>query len=113
MRCSSSRLDRVAGAGVGTQPWLIARVAFEDRPPAIVPAVAETLAAMLVPLTIFVAKDKNGVRIDRSQHYLVDEAQGAFDNRIDLHQQPAVIDDLASAYAKLQAQAHAAGLQRQ
>jgi transglutaminase-like putative cysteine protease len=126
---------------VGTRPWLAARVAFEDRPPAIVPAVAETLAEMLVPLTIFVAKDKNGVRVDRSQHYLVDEldrlyggrahtlpswpvwtaavtrfapiAQGAFDNRIDLHQQPRLIDDLASAYGKLQAEAHAAGLRRQ
>jgi hypothetical protein len=125
---------------VGTQPWLMARVAFADRPPAMVPATAQTLADMLVPLTIFVAKDKNGVRVDRSQHYLIDEldrlyggrahtlpswqawvaavqrfapiAQGAFDNRIDLHQQPALIDDLASAYQKLQTEAHAAGLSR-
>jgi hypothetical protein len=37
-------------------------------------------------------------------------AQGAFDNRIDLHQQPNLIDDLASAYERLQKEAHAAGL---
>jgi hypothetical protein len=123
---------------VGTQPWLLARVAFEERPPAPVPAAAKDLAEMIVPLTIFVKKDENGVRIDRSQHYLVDEldrayggkahelpswsawvaavqrfapiAQGAFDDRIDLHQQPALIDDLASAYAALRKEAHAAGL---
>ena len=93
---------------------------------------------MLVPLTIFTQRDTAGVRIGRSQHYLVDEldrlyggkahalpgwpawvaavqrfapiAQGAFDNRIDLHQQPALVDDLASAYETLQKEAHAAGL---
>jgi Transglutaminase-like superfamily len=123
---------------VGTQPWLLARVAFEDRPPAPVPAAADDLAEMIVPLTIFVAKDKAGVRIDRSQHYLIDEldrlyggkahtlsswsawvaavqrfapiARGAFDNRVDLHQQPALIDDFASAYDALKKEAHAAGL---
>ncbi|HEY7640530.1 MAG TPA: transglutaminase family protein [Steroidobacteraceae bacterium] len=123
---------------VGTQPWLLARVAFENRPAAPVPAAAADLADMLVPLTIFVVKDKNGVRVDRSQHYLVDEldrlyggrahtlpswstwvaavqrfapiAQGAFDNRIDLHQQPALIDELASAYQGLQKEARTTGL---
>jgi hypothetical protein len=123
---------------VGTQPWLLARVAFEERPPAPVPAAADDLTDMIVPLTIFVAKGKNGVRIDRSQHYLVDEldrlyrgkahalpgwpawvaavqkfapiAQGAFDNRIDLHQQPGLIDDLARAYEALRKEAQAAGL---
>jgi Transglutaminase-like superfamily len=123
---------------VGTQPWLLARVAFEERPPAPVPAAAESLAEMIVPLTIFVTKNKAGVRVDRSQHYLIDEldrlyggkahalpswptwvtavqrfapiAQGAFDNRIDLHQQPGLIDDLATAYAALRKEAHAAGL---
>jgi hypothetical protein len=123
---------------VGTRPWLLARVAFEERPPAPVPAAAATLADMIVPLTIFVAKDKSGVRVDRSQHYLIDEldrlyggkahtlpswpawkaavqrfapiAQGAFDNRIDLHQQSALIDELATAYEALTKEAHAAGL---
>lgn len=123
---------------VGTQPWLLARVAFEERPPALVPAAAASLADMIVPLTIFVTKDKAGVRVDRSQHYLIDEldrlyggkahtlpswtawkaavqrfapiAQGAFDNRIDLHQQSALIDELATAYAALTKEAHAAGL---
>jgi hypothetical protein len=123
---------------VGTQPWLLARVAFEERPPAPVPAAAESLAEMIVPLTIFVTKNKAGVRVDRSQHYLIYEldrlyggkahalpswpswvaavqrfapiAQGAFDNRIDLHQQPGLIDDLATAYEALRMEAHAAGL---
>lgn len=123
---------------VGTQPWLLARVAFEERPPAPVPASAATLADMLVPLTIFTQRDEAGVRIGRSQHYLVDEldrlyggrartlpswpawvaavqrfepiAQSAFDGRIDLHQQPAVIDELASTYDALKKEAHAAGL---
>ena len=29
---------------------------------------------MIVPLTIFVTKNKAGVRVDRSQHYLIDES---------------------------------------
>jgi hypothetical protein len=123
---------------VGTQPWLLARVAFEERPPAPVPAAAESLAEMIVPLTIFVTKNKAGVRVDRSQHYLVEEldrlyggkahtlpswstwvaavqrfapiAQRAFDDRIDLHQQPELIDDLATAYEALRKEAHTAGL---
>jgi len=97
-----------------------------------------TWAAMIVPLTIFTVRDKAGVRIDRSRHYLVDEldrlygarahtlpswstwvaaierfaplAQDAFDGRVDLHQQSRVIDELASTYERLQKEAHAAGL---
>jgi hypothetical protein len=123
---------------VGTQPWLAARVVFEARPPAPVPAAAASLADMIVPLTIFTVRDAAGVRIDRSQHYLVDEldrlyggqahalpswptwvaavqrfaplAQGAFDGRVDLHQHSDIIDELASTYAGLQKEAHAAGL---
>jgi hypothetical protein len=123
---------------VGTQAWLLARVAFEDRPPPLVAASAASLADMIVPLTIFTAKSATAARIDRSEHYLVDEldrlyggrahtlpgwpawraavrrfgplAQGAFDGRINLHEQSAVIDELANTYAQLQKQAHAAGL---
>ena len=123
---------------VGTHSWLLARVAFEARPPSPVPASAASLADMIVPLTIFTAKNGSAPRVDRSEHYLVDEldrlyggrahalaswpawaaairrfapiAQGAFDGRVDLHQQSAVIDELASTYARLQKEAHAAGL---
>ena len=123
---------------VGTQPWLAARVAFDARPPAPVPAAAESLAEMIVPLTIFTVQDASGKRVDRSQHYLVDEldrlyggrahalaswpawvaavqrfaplAQAAFDSRVDLHRQPAVIDELASTYEGLQKEARAAAL---
>ena len=125
---------------VGTRPWLLARVAFGTRPPAPVPAAAESLAEMIVPLTIFTAKNGTTPRLDRSEHYLVDEldhlyagrahslpswpawvtavrrfaplARGAFEGRVDLHQQSAVIDELANVYARLQKEAHAAGLAR-
>jgi hypothetical protein len=39
-------------------------------------------------------------------------ARGAFEGRVDLHQQSAVIDELASVYERLQKEAHAAGLAR-
>jgi hypothetical protein len=92
----------------------------------------------MVPLTIFTAKSGTASRIDRSEHYLVDEldrlyggrahtlaswpawaaavrrfapiAQGAFDGRIDLHEQAGLIDELASTYTRLQEEAHAAGI---
>lgn len=123
---------------VGTRPWLLARVAFGKRPPAPVPAAATSLAEMIVPLTIFAAENATTPRIDRSEHYLVDEldhlyagrahalaswpawvaavrrfaplARGAFEGRVDLHQQSAVIDELANVYERLQKEAHAAGL---
>jgi len=125
---------------VGTHSWLLARVAFEARPPAPVPASAASLAEMLVPLTIFTARNGTAPRIDRSEHYLVDEldrlyggrahalpswsgwtaalrrfapiAQAAFDGQVDLHQQSGLIDELADAYARLQKEAHAAGLEK-
>lgn len=123
---------------VGTHPWLLSRVAFEARPPAPVPAAAASLAEMIVPMAIFTAQKGTAPRIDRSEHYLVDEldrlygsrahtlaswpawvaairrfvplARGAFEGRIDLHEQSAVIDELASVYERLQQEAHAAGL---
>jgi hypothetical protein len=123
---------------VGTPAWLLARVAFEARPPPLVPAAAASLADMIVPLTIFTAKSGIASRIDRSEHHLIDEldrlyggrahtlaswpawaaavrrfaplAQGAFDGRIDLHEQAGIIDELASTYARLQEEAHAAGI---
>jgi len=125
---------------VGTRPWLLARVAFGERPPAPVPAAAASLAEMIVPLTIFTAQNGTTPRVDRSEHYLVDEldhlyagrahslaswpawvaairrfaplARGAFEGRVDLHQQSAAIDDLASVYEQLQKEAHAAGIAR-
>jgi transglutaminase superfamily protein len=123
---------------VGTHSWLLARVAFEARPPSPVPASAASLADMIVPLTIFTAHNGNTPHIDRSEHYLVDEldrlyggrahtlaswsawvasvrrfapiARAAFDGQTDLHQQAGLIDELASLYARLQKEAHAAGL---
>jgi len=125
---------------VGTRPWLLARVAFGERPAAPVPAAAASLAEMIVPLTIFTAQNGTTPRVDRSEHYLVDEldhlyagrahslaswpawvaairrfaplARGAFEGRVDLHQQSAAIDDLASVYEQLQKEAHAAGIAR-
>ena len=125
---------------VGTRPWLLARVAFGKRPPAPVPAAAESLAEMIVPLTIFTAEKGTAPRIDRSEHYLVEEldhlyagrahslaswpawvaavsrfaplARGAFEGKVDLHQQSAVIDELGNVYERLQKEAHAAGIAR-
>ena len=72
--------------------WLLARVAFGERPPAPVPAAATSLAEMIVPLAIFTAENGSVPRIDRSEHYLVDE--------------------LANVYERLQKEAYMAGLAR-
>lgn len=123
---------------VGTEAWVRARMALGDRPPAPVPAVADFVKDMIVPIAITTSPDEAGAREDRSVHYLIDEfdrlyhgkarilpswpawesavrqfsplARQAFDGKVNLHEHAALIDQLAATYESLQREAVSAGL---
>ena len=62
---------------VGTATWVRARMALGERPAAAVPAVADLVKDMIVPIAVVTSRDAAGTRVDRSVHYLIDE----FDRR--------------------------------
>jgi len=123
---------------VGTSAWARGRLAFGARPPPAVPAVADTIKDMIVPVVVVTSRDAAGTRIDRSVHYLIDEfdrlyggkahtlpswpkwqsavnefaplAQRAFDGAANLHEYAALIDQLATTYEALRREAARAHL---
>jgi hypothetical protein len=123
---------------VGVKRWALIRLGLRERPPAAVPAIAESLDAMIVPFVIVTHRDASGQRVDRSVHYLIDEldrlyggkasklpswpkwesavralaplAQRAFEGEVNLHEHAGRIDKLARVYETLRREAAAAGL---
>jgi len=123
---------------VGTKRWALIRMGLRERPPAAVPAIAKSLDAMIVPIGIVTHPDASGTRIDRSEHYLIDEldrlyggkahtlpswkkwesavrdfaplVRQAFDGKVNLHEHANRIDQLADIYESLKREAAAAGL---
>jgi hypothetical protein len=123
---------------VGTSMWERGRLAFGNRPPPAVPAVADLVKDMIVPISVTTSRDAAGARIDRSAHYLIDEfdhlyqgkvhtlpswpkwasavrefsplAQRAFDGKVNLHEHTARIETLAATYESLRREADRAGL---
>jgi hypothetical protein len=117
---------------VGTKAWERARVALGMRSASPVPAVADLMKDMVVPIAIF-TRAPDGSSTDRSVHYLVDEfdrlyggrarklpswpqwegavrrfsplALQAFDGKTNLHEHADLIDELAATYASLQREA--------
>jgi len=123
---------------VGTPAWARARMALADRPPPAVPAVADLIKDMIVPIAIFTSRAAPGGRSDRSVHYLIDEfdrlyqgkahtlpswpkwvsavrefsplAQQALDGEANLHEHAALIEQLATTYEGLRREATSAQL---
>ncbi|HKE43490.1 MAG TPA: transglutaminase family protein [Steroidobacteraceae bacterium] len=115
---------------IGTDRWLATRMALATRTPPVVPAAAEILKEMIVPITVLVPATKEHAAIDRSQHYLIDEfgnsaggrvkqlpswpgwvngihefaplAAGAFAGKLNLHEHTDLIERLERIYSQLQ-----------
>jgi hypothetical protein len=113
-------------------------VGLGKRPTSAVPAVADLMKDMIVPITIVTARDSAGARIDRSAHYLIDEldhlyqnkahtlpswskwasevrqfsplAQQALDGKVNLHEHLDLIEAMAVTYQALQREAAQAKL---
>src|SRR5262245_11409050 len=122
---------------VGTSAWARGRLAFAKRPPPAVPAVADLIKDMIVPIAVVTSVDANSARTDRSAHYLIDEfdllyggkahtlpswpkwvsavrefsplALRAFDGAVNLHEHEALIARLATTYEALRGEAEARG----
>jgi hypothetical protein len=129
--------DPAAGL-VGVDHWIRARMSFDDRPPPAVPAIADVMREMIVPIAVLTTRQPDGSRIDRSAEYLVQAldalyggkahllpswsewtgavrafaplARDAFDDKLNLHEHAQRIDELAATYDRLRAEARAAGL---
>jgi hypothetical protein len=123
---------------VGTSMWARGRLAFAKRPPPAVPAVADLVKDMIVPIAVVTSVDANSERTDRSAHYLIDEfdrlyggkahtlpswgkweasvrefaplARQAFDGAANLHEHEALIEGLAATYEALRGEAARAHL---
>jgi Transglutaminase-like superfamily len=119
---------------VGTNEWIAARAAFQDRTKPVVPAVAKIVEDMIVPVAVVALESKHGKPVeDRSEFYLVDGlnkfygqqltklpswdewktldaqlsplAAAAFTGETNLHEHAKLIEQIARAYEKLRAEA--------
>jgi hypothetical protein len=125
---------------VGVRPWVVFRMALNNRPSPVVPEVAEVTKDMIVPFAVVLLNpDRSATIENRSEHYLVDEfnkayegklsqlaswpawkagveelstlAAQAFEGKTDLHKSDDKIAHLADVYQSLRKQAAEAGLQ--
>lgn len=121
---------------VGVKPWVAFRMGLYDRPKPSVTAVAEIAQDMIVPFAVIALKDDlNSQEEDRSEFYLIDQFNAAYDGKLgglpawnqwtseirriaplasaafagksNLHESRDTIAQLAETYAELQKQAEA------
>ncbi len=123
---------------VGVEPWIEFRMGLGDRPQPAVPAVAEIVKDMIVPFAVVVPATKDTPAENRSDFYLIDAfnnaydgrlatlpawsdwvagvrelsalAAGAFEGKVNLHENSNQIAHLAKTYDALRRQAAARGL---
>ncbi len=123
---------------VGVAPWIEFRMGLGDRPRPAVPAVAEIVKDMIVPFAVIVPATKDTPAQNRSDFYLIDAfnnaydgrlatlpawadwvadvrelsalAAGAFEGKVNLHESSDKIAHLAKTYDALRRQAAARGL---
>lgn len=124
---------------VGVEPWVEFRMGLAERPQPAVPAVAEIVKDMIVPFAVIVPATKDAPAENRSEFYLIDAfnhaydgrlatlpawddwvagvrelsalAAGAFEGKVNLHESSEKISHLAKTYDALRRQAAARGLQ--
>lgn len=119
---------------VGLKEWIAARLVFTNRRKPQVPAVAEIVEDMIVPIAVFVSETRRGKPTEnRSEYYLVESfdkfyknklkklpawqqwktldaelqpfALAAFKSETNLHEQAELIEQLAGTYEKLKTEA--------
>jgi len=123
---------------VGIGPWIQFRMGLVKRPAPAVPAVASIVEQMIVPFAVMVRSECTSEVEDRSELYLIEEfnraydgrlaslpawkdwtrgvrelaplSAGAFQGTVNLHEHVEEIARLAEAYLALRQQAEAAGL---
>ncbi|HEY7377635.1 MAG TPA: transglutaminase family protein [Steroidobacteraceae bacterium] len=67
---------------IGTDRWIATRMALSSRTPPVVPAAAELLKEMIVPIAVLIPATRGQPAIDRSQHYLIDAFGSSAGGRI-------------------------------
>lgn len=119
---------------VGTKEWIRARVAFQDRTISVIPAIAQTVKSMIVPVVVVALESKRGKPIEnRTEFYLIDGfdkfygkrlkklpswnewkkldaqlaplASAAFTGDVNLHEHGKLIEQIAQAYENLKLEA--------